>query len=81
MRDTEFSILVFVSGFWSRYTHRVLDALDILKGGTVSVSITYVAVTTLAASIGGIGAYRGLMRLGCKSRRSGSRRTPWEHSG
>ena len=39
MRDTEFSILVFVIGFWSRYIHRLLGALDILAGGTVSVSI------------------------------------------
>ena len=38
-------------------------------------------MTTLAASIGGIGAYRGPMRLGCESGRSGSRRTPWERSG
>jgi hypothetical protein len=37
--DTEFSILVFVSGFWSRYMHRLLGALDIPEGGTVSVSI------------------------------------------
>ena len=53
MRDTEFSILVFVSGFWSRYTRRVLDALDIPEGGTVSVSITYAMVferVTLAGS-------------------------------
>ena len=33
-------------------------------------------MTTLAASIGGIGAYRGPMRPGCESGRSGSRRTP-----
>ena len=38
-------------------------------------------LTTLAASIGGIGAYRGPMRLGCESGRSGSHRTPWERSG
>ena len=39
MRDTEFSILACVSGFWSRCTHRLLGALDIPEGGTVSVSI------------------------------------------
>ena len=44
MRDTEFSILVFVSGFWSRYARCVLDALDIPEGGTLSVSITYAAL-------------------------------------
>ena len=33
-------------------------------------------LTTLAMSIGRIGAYRGPMRLGCEFGRSGSRRTP-----
>jgi hypothetical protein len=39
VRDTGFSILVYVSGVSSRYMHRLLGALDIPEGGTVNVSI------------------------------------------
>ena len=47
----------------------------------VRSTIFRIMLTTLAASIGEIGAYRGPMWLGCESGRSGSRRTPWECSG
>ena len=45
------------------------------KAATKAAMLHTVVLTTLAVSIGGIRAYRGLMQSGSESRRSGSCRT------